>query len=88
MLGLLIYYVTPFFTSSQGAGNTGEEERRPEDGERGRSGTRQKIVTQPREEGCDLGGAGSGARETTRGKERQRRGCGGAVAVQNSPIGT
>jgi hypothetical protein len=60
----------PFSRQAGGAGNTGEEERRPEDGKRGRSGTRQKIVTQPREEGCDLGGAGSGARETNEGKER------------------
>jgi hypothetical protein len=35
----------PFSRQAGGAGNTGEEERRPEDGEGGRSGTRQKIVT-------------------------------------------
>jgi hypothetical protein len=52
---------------------------------------RQKIVTQPRKEVCDLGGAGSGARETERvprGNERREAGmwrCGGGA---HYPIGT
>jgi hypothetical protein len=37
-----------------GTGKVGGEERRPEGGEGGRSGTREKIVTQPCEEVCDL----------------------------------
>jgi len=57
-----------------------------EGGEGGRTGTRQKIVTQPCEEVCDLGGAGSGACETRREGATRRfgRGCGGATF----PIGT
>ena len=53
-----------------------------EGGEGGRSGTRQKIVTQPCEEVCDLGGAGSGARETPREPRGGGGGLGGGVAVQ------
>jgi hypothetical protein len=58
-----------------------DEERRPEGG---RSGTCEKIVTQPREEVCDLGGAGSGASET---EQRGEEVLAGKVAVRPSRSG-
>jgi hypothetical protein len=60
-----------------------DEEWRPEGSEGGRSGTREKVVTQPREEVCDLAELGvERARQDTE-KEAALAGrwrcCGGAT---------
>jgi len=63
--GIVFDHVLPPSTSRSSINrrHKGQKERRG-GGKSGSGGTCQKIVTQPCEEGCDLGGAESGASET------------------------
>ena len=66
-----------------GAGDGAEES-----GEGGRSGTRQKIVTQPREEGCDLAELGAERERQRSGKEDEDAGVWRCSGSADYPIGT